>query len=866
MYLRAVRQAIQQSSIYVQKAAVGKRSSVASQLSGSKFMDVRSFIERWLIRDEHVEMITLEPKQVVDLQDWTAYYRPTGMFKEDSSHEDTMLLLEAFRPSNVERFLEQELEVSPAEKIHILAHGEAVAWKSGMPFGIILHCSLEEFVTLAMAFCDGKLTMDEDLEVSSIMTVSVEGKSASLLPPEESAQSVNNIASRGRPLVLIDKVGDVPSDMEMVKPMDRLLARTVEQDQNTDLWSNESLASNSTVGRSELLDILDSENQALEDGDGPMMESGSGEGLYEFEMEEASSVNSGSLSRSWGFIRHNSVSKPPNVLVYTGKIDSVRKFLKVKNTLEQCLDMDCYIIYHLKHEDIDSSPWVENTTLLIIATKKSYADSNKAFMEYFMFGGRILSLGSGFDSELVGQKLLKKDNWITTFSYKNWKDVCLVSGLYTYIPSVTFVENTQVKKLATDVDGNDVIVKINLDTKTSSGCAILSQVLFDKEAGDYGVTPEMFNALKKSNTARLEILTQLLTTLGLECNPQVPPNPTPAVLFSKTDEIKSKFLESINYRLSGVSGLLKSGTLGLHFCDYSVPVQDNILPVVIKDVEPVLKSFNRGEYCENLKSRVLGNTVLYLEVIPTTMSLLDGLLFSVPDDIGLIAIAGRQTSGIGRGGNSWLSPLGCAMFSLHVKMPLESKLGKVVSYLQHITSLAVVWSVCKLPGYEEIDIRLKWPNDIYYGREMKLGGVIVKSTFMEGIVHATIGCGFNVNNSNPTICINDLVQLHNRQEGMSLATCTCEQLIARTVTYIEELIDLFQQEGAESFKKLYYEKWLHRDAKVTLQSEGNQEVKIIGLDDYGYLLVETAKGEKISVQPDGNSFDMMKNLISLKSR
>ncbi len=56
------------------------------------------------------------------------------------------------------------------------------------------------------------------------------------------------------------------------------------------------------------------------------------------------------------------------------------------------------------------------------------------------------------------------------------------------------------------------------------------------------------------------------------------------------------------------------------------------------------------------------------------------------------------------------------------------------------------------------------------------------------------------------------------------------------------------------------------DSTVTLQSEGNQEVKIIGVDDYGYLLVETSSGDRISVQPDGNSFDMMKNLISLKTR
>lgn len=55
---------------------------------------------------------------------------------------------------------------------------------------------------------------------------------------------------------------------------------------------------------------------------------------------------------------------------------------------------------------------------------------------------------------------------------------------------------------------------------------------------------------------------------------------------------------------------------------------------------------------------------------------------------------------IGRGGNSWLSPEGCAMFSLHVRIELENSLGRAVSYLQHITSLAVVESVRTLPGYE----------------------------------------------------------------------------------------------------------------------------------------------------------------------
>ena len=47
-----------------------------------------------------------------------------------------------------------------------------------------------------------------------------------------------------------------------------------------------------------------------------------------------------------------------------------------------------------------------------------------------------------------------------------------------------------------------------------------------------------------------------------------------------------------------------------------------------------------------------------------------------------------------------MSPVGCAMFTLHVRVPLGTPLGSCVSYLQHITALAVVYSVCKMDGYQ----------------------------------------------------------------------------------------------------------------------------------------------------------------------
>jgi biotin---protein ligase len=55
-------------------------------------------------------------------------------------------------------------------------------------------------------------------------------------------------------------------------------------------------------------------------------------------------------------------------------------------------------------------------------------------------------------------------------------------------------------------------------------------------------------------------------------------------------------------------------------------------------------------------------------------------------------------------------------------------------------------------------------------------------------------------------------------------------------------------------------------AVVRLGSESGPEATVVGLDDYGFLLVRLASdGSTVSVQPDGNSFDMMKNLILPKN-
>jgi biotin--protein ligase len=45
----------------------------------------------------------------------------------------------------------------------------------------------------------------------------------------------------------------------------------------------------------------------------------------------------------------------------------------------------------------------------------------------------------------------------------------------------------------------------------------------------------------------------------------------------------------------------------------------------------------------------------------------------------------------------------------------------------------------------------------------------------------------------------------------------------------------------------------------------NEEVQIIGIDEFGYLKVKKQDNRLDILQPDGNRFDYMHNLIALRN-
>jgi biotin--protein ligase len=56
------------------------------------------------------------------------------------------------------------------------------------------------------------------------------------------------------------------------------------------------------------------------------------------------------------------------------------------------------------------------------------------------------------------------------------------------------------------------------------------------------------------------------------------------------------------------------------------------------------------------------------------------------------------------------------------------------------------------------------------------------------------------------------------------------------------------------------------DSEITVVGprESTQRANVIGLDDFGFLKVQGQDGILFTVHPDGNTFDMLRGLVSPK--
>ena len=107
--------------------------------------------------------------------------------------------------------------------------------------------------------------------------------------------------------------------------------------------------------------------------------------------------------------------------------------------------------------------------------------------------------------------------------------------------------------------------------------------------------------------------------------------------------------------------------------------------------------------------------------------------------IGQVCIAEYQSAGRGRRGRQWVSPFGSHIY-LSMYWYLEQGMSAAMG-LSVVAALAVSDAIKAL---YQVDVELKWPNDIYFNG-VKLAGILIdlEGQAMEPC-HCVIGIGLNI--------------------------------------------------------------------------------------------------------------------------
>jgi BirA family biotin operon repressor/biotin-[acetyl-CoA-carboxylase] ligase len=107
---------------------------------------------------------------------------------------------------------------------------------------------------------------------------------------------------------------------------------------------------------------------------------------------------------------------------------------------------------------------------------------------------------------------------------------------------------------------------------------------------------------------------------------------------------------------------------------------------------------------------------------------------------GTLVVAERQTRGRGRKGRAWFSPPGAGIYASLILRP-----SMPANETTRITFLTAVAAAEALLHLTELDVRIKWPNDLLVNGK-KIAGILTEINTERGALdYAVVGLGMNVN-------------------------------------------------------------------------------------------------------------------------
>jgi len=246
---------------------------------------------------------------------------------------------------------------------------------------------------------------------------------------------------------------------------------------------------------------------------------------------------------------------------------------------------------------------------------------------------------------------------------------------------------------------------------------------------------------------------------------------------------------------------------------------------------------NPVEIKELLKTKFIGRDIIYLDSVDSTNSygkrMAEGDFWD-----GTVIIAEEQTSGRGRLGRDWVSPKGKGIWmTIMLKPDIKPNLASQVTLIAAVAVLKAIKSIYNM------DIMIKWPNDLVVNGKKVCGILTELGAEIERINYLCVGIGINAN-SEESDFINKALDTATSIKIATSIKVERKELIARILTVFENYYSLFLEKGSIGFMIEEYKKYLINIGKEVRLITKNEEIqaKAEDITNEGHLLVRLKDG------------------------
>jgi len=239
---------------------------------------------------------------------------------------------------------------------------------------------------------------------------------------------------------------------------------------------------------------------------------------------------------------------------------------------------------------------------------------------------------------------------------------------------------------------------------------------------------------------------------------------------------------------------------------------------------------------DGLKTEFVGRTVISHPSLASTNA--EAKRIAPPAENGTVVVAEVQTAGRGRMDRSWHSPKGGVWMSVILKPKIPPALAS------RVNMAAAVAVARALEGLYDLDVRIKWPNDLLVG-ERKICGILTEiEAEMDSLNYAVVGIGINANIEAARLPEDWRATSISRELGRDVLRA---ELVQRVLLEVERA----SEEMTVSFDRVCRE-WMARSATLgqrvrIITRIGEFEGRAEALEADGALLVrkDDGTGERI---------------------